>query len=566
MANELKMDQRQAIIGLWRLGWSHRRIAAELGIDRETVSRHVRSAARAEAGGCGPPVSSGANAAISITGSTTLAAGDSGMASPASSADAALPEESNAAISITGSTALAAGDSTTAFSLVPVGRRSLCEPLRAEILAGLDKGLTARRIWQDLRDGQGFAGDYQSVQRFVRRLGDASPLPFRRMECEPGAEAQIDFGRGAPIVTPEGKRSRPHLFRIVLSHSRKAYSEAAPRQTTELFLRCIENAFWRLGGVPKTLVVDNLKAAVLRGDWFDPELNPKIISFCRHYGTVLLPTRPRMPRHKGKIEAGVKYGQSNAVKGRVFASLAEQNLFLAQWEASVADQRIHGTTRKQVAAAFEAEKPALLPLPPERFPCFQEARRIVSRDGHVEVAKAYYSAPPEFVGRTIWARWDSRIVRLFDEGMNKQIALHARREPGTFATAAVHIAPAKRSGLERGAQWWLGKAHAIGPHAGQWAASTLEHRGIHALRVVMGLVSLTHKHSADRIEQACRCAASHGAYRLRDIRNLLQRATPAAEQRMLPFLEQHPVIRPLSEYDKIIQTSFDQTPTSPSSK
>jgi transposase len=594
MANELKMAQHQAIIGLWQRGWSQRRIAAELGIDRETVSRHVKAAAKAAEAAVpdretGPPGEDAANATISITGSTPLATGGStgSLGGESNSIDVESADtppsagEPNATISITGSTLLTTGGAgpssteigwaTNSAAAVPAadgsaGRHSLCEPLRAVIVAALDLGLTARRIWQDLKADHEFTGDYQSVQRFVRGLRNASPLPFRRMECEPGAEAQIDFGKGAPIVSTAGKRKCPHLFRIVLSHSRKAYSEVVPRQTTESFLRCIENAFWHFGGATKTLVPDNLKAAVLKADWFDPDLNPKIVAFCKHYGTVLLPTRVRTPRHKGKIERGVGYAQSNAVKGRTFSSLAEQNAFLQEWEATVADTRIHGTTRKQVGKAFaEVEKPALLPLPAGRFPCFQEAQRIVSRDGHVEVAKAYYSAPPEFVGRRVWARWDGHTVRLFDQQF-RQIAIHPQREPGRFNTDAKHIAPEKRCGIERGAAPWLKSAHAIGAYAGQWAQTILQQQGVHGLRVVMGLVSLTRKGPAHAIDQACRVACSHGAYRLRDVRNLLKRSEPAQEQQMLPFVDEHPVIRPLTEYGKFVKGAFDQTRVAPSNQ
>jgi len=602
MANEIKMEQHQAIIGLWRQGWSYRRIAAELHIDRETVSRHVKAlGGLAGPGPTTPPAPDGSNATILIAGSTGLAAGgsDGERLCPAEPGGGTVTGaiESNATIPIAGSAGLATGGSdgdhlspaeaglavasgagganaTTSIagsalgqansSDSAAGRRSLSASFRAVIIEGLDKGLTAQRIWQDLRDVHEFTGGYLSVQRFVRRLREATPLPFRRMECEPGAEAQVDFGKGAPLVRANGKPSRPHLFRIVLSHSRKAYSEVVPRQTTELFLRCIENAFWYFGGVPRTLVPDNLKAAVLNADWFDPELNPKIVAFCEHYGTVLLPTRPRTPRHKGKIERGVGYAQSNAVKGRTFASLAEQNAFLQEWESNIADTRIHGTTRQQVAAAFAREKPALLPLPAGRFPCFQEARRIVNRDGHVEVAKAFYSAPPEFVGRTLWARWDAQTVRLFDEQL-KQVAIHARREPGQFATAASHIAPAKRSGLERGAASWLASVHRIGAHAGEWGQAVLQQRGVPGTRVLMGLVSLTGTYSAQTIDRACRVAVSHGAYHLQVIRKLLKRSEPVAEQQMLPFIDEHEVIRPLSEYGKLVETAFDQTQVTPSS-
>jgi transposase len=127
-----------------------------------------------------------------------------------------------------------------------------------------------------------------------------------------------------------GKRRRPHLFRIVLSHSRKGYSEVVWRQTTENFIRCLENAFRYFGGVPKTLVIDNLRAAVTRADWFDPELNAKVAEFCQHYGTVILPTRPAMPRHKSGIEQVLKTN----VAGRVRTPVERREQLLAEFERS----------------------------------------------------------------------------------------------------------------------------------------------------------------------------------------------------------------------------------------
>ena len=129
------------------------------------------------------------------------------------------------------------------------------------------------------------------------------------------------------------------------------------RQDTESFLRCLENALRHFGGVPLLLNVDNLKAAVLKADWFDPQINPKLAAFCRHYSIHVMPCRPRMPQHKGKVEREVSYVRGNALKGRRFKSLAEENLFLRQWEENVADKRIHGTTCKQVAARFERNAP-----------------------------------------------------------------------------------------------------------------------------------------------------------------------------------------------------------------
>ena len=243
------------------------------------------------------------------------------------------------------------------------GRKSQCQPYAEEIEAKLKEGLSAQRIYQDLVVEHDFTGSYDSVKRFVRRLGSAMPLPFRRMECEPAQEAQVDFGTGASVITSEGRRKKSHVFRIVLSNSRKGYSEAVFHQTTDSFIRCLENAFWYFGGVPRTVVIDNLKAAVSKADWYDPELNPKLQSFCRHYGTLILPTKPYTSRHKGKVESGIGYVKNNALKGWKLSSLTEQNHHLLFWENHIADTRIHGTTRKQVAMVCEhSEEKALLPL------------------------------------------------------------------------------------------------------------------------------------------------------------------------------------------------------------
>ncbi len=535
MANRLKMAKIQAILELHRQGWSQRRIAGELGIDRETVGRYVG-----------------------------LAAGDSKPAiSPAGSETSGSPP--NPAISPPGSewSELPAG--IVDFLLRPrgVGRQSHCEPYRAIILAKVAQDLSSQRIYQDLVAEQAYAGSYDSVKRFVRRCGAKTPLPMRRMECGPGVEAQVDFGTGAPIIGPDGKRRKTHVFRIVLSHSRKAYSEVTFRQTTDEFLRCIENAFHHFGGVPQTLVIDNLRAAVSHPDWFDPELVPKLSVFARHYGTVILPTKSYTPRHKGKIERGIGYVKGNALKGKTFASLHDQNRHLAQWEASVADTRIHGTTRQQVGRVFaDVERSALQPLPWERFAFFQEAQRQVNRDGHVEVAKAYYSVPPEYLGRTVWVRWDTRLVRIFNSRL-ESIAVHARNEPGRFSTQDRHLPREKISSVERGAMWLLKQVSQIGPHTKAWSEAMLAHRGVEGIRVLQGLWSMTRKHRSSDLESACEIALSYGAFRLRTVRQLIARQ--AARQAVLPFLDDHPLIRPLSDYGQFVSQAIRQDAAPPRS-
>ncbi len=543
MSNLLKVAMIETILSLRQRGWSKRRIARELGINRETVARYLRHAPAAP------------KPAIAPTGSQE--ADDSSKPAIAPTGSALCDGDSRPAIAPTGSMSSAdALSPAAAEGRLAAGRPSECEPWRSAIQAKLDLGLSAQRIHQDLTAEHGFTGSYYSVRRFVRHLDEIHELPFRRLECGPGEEAQVDFGSGAPIVLANGTRRRTHVFRIVLSHSRKGYSEAVLRQTTDDFLRCLENAFWHFGGVPQRLVLDNLRAAVSKADWYDPDLNPKVRAFGQHYGVVLLPTRPYTPRHKGKVERGVDYVQENALKGRKFAGLDEQNRFLLDWERTVADTRIHGTTRRQVGAHFlTTERPALQRLPAQRFPNFREARRVVHRDGHVEVERAYYSVPPEYLGRQVWARWDGHLVRVFNERL-EQIAVHVQHEPGRFSTQSQHICGPKISGVERGAAWLLGQVRRLGPHSLRWAEAMLQARGVEGVRVLQGLLNLAHRHACDAIERACDIASSHGAFRLRTLRTLLDRAAPRQEQ--LPFLDEHTLIRPLSDYQQFVHDTFQK--------
>jgi transposase len=565
MANRLEMAMIQAIQQLHAAGLSRRAIARKLGVHRETVARLLRQSqtdpkpASAPSGSESPKPANFPGAPGRVSADALQAEAPAGAAGPdtPSKPASAPPGSDNGIRSTTDTTGPAPVGRASAGTAASTGPPSVCEPFRNLIVAMLAEELSAQRIYQDLTGEHGYRGSYYSVRRFVQKLEARLPLPVRRMECAPGFEAQVDYGTGIPVLASGGKRRKTHVLRIVLSHSRKGYSEASFRQTTDDFLRALENAFRHFGGVPQTIVIDNLRAAVKHPDWYDPELQPKLRSFCEHYHTVILPTRPYTPRHKGKVERGVAYVKGNGLKARAFQSLDDENRHLAAWEANVADTRIHGTTRRHVGQLFrEVERPALQPLPVEHFPCFQEGQRIVSRDGHIEVAKAYYSVPPEYLGRTVWVRWDARLVHVFNDHL-EQITVHVRHAQGRFSTQPAHIAPAKISGLERGAQWLLSKVSCVGAHTRSWSEAMLNARGIEGTRVLLGLAALTKTHSAATIENACEIALSYGEFRLRAIRRLLARR-PEATQPALPFLEEHPLIRPLADYAQIVAAALER--------
>jgi transposase len=259
MGNYLKMPDKRRVLALLGLGWSYRRIERETGVRRETVARYdPRRQSKAANLSTGSEVTS----------------------------DELADGESNAAN-------LSAGSSHAH------GPPGVAEPYRAQIEAGLRQGLTAQRIYQDLCELEAYPHKYASVRRYVRRLKQQHPKLVDVMEHPPGEEAQVDFFQGPPTFhEAQGRWRRPWIFRMTLSCSKHGYEEPLWTQERDGFLRAHEHAFVRLGGVPKTIRHDNLKAAVVRACLYDPDVSEVYAAFGKHWGFVPLPSRPRHPEEK----------------------------------------------------------------------------------------------------------------------------------------------------------------------------------------------------------------------------------------------------------------------------
>jgi hypothetical protein len=220
------------------------------------------------------------------------------------------------------------------------------------------------------------------------------------------------------------------------------------------------------------------------------------------------------------------------VRGWVNSKRAKQGHFLASVD-------------KQVGTFFtRAEQPKLRALPAALFPCFVEAKRTVHRDGHLAYDQAYYSAPPEYVGREVWVRAETRLVRLYNLRF-EAIAVHVRAERGRFATADAHIHSHKRVIIERGADYLRERCGLLGAHCGAWAEGLLAQRGPLGMRVLQGLLALAREHPIAALERACGRAVHLGLWRLRDVRRLAQDGEQVVQ---VDFLQAHPLIRDLSHY------------------
>ena len=516
MANYLKMKKRQQVIALLELGWSYRRIEGETGVRRETVSRYDRLRR--------------SKAAKVFPGSGVSPGPEDG---PFSDLD-----PSNPAKVFPGSTSKAA----KVFPGSEPPCRAAATRYHDVIVGKLEQRLSIQRIWQDLVADFGYGHSYESVKRYVRRLRPAGRVAGV-CHSEPGEEGQVDFFRGAPTLHPDtGQWRRPWVFRLTLGCSRHGYEEAVWDQKIETFLRLHERAFRDLGGVPRVIRHDNLKAAVVRACLFDPDTHPVYGAFAEHWGFTPLPTRPRNPRENGKQERSGGYVKDNALKGRRFDRLAEQNEHLRHWNRTIARLRIHGTTRKQVWTYFlEVERPALQSLPPEPFALFHSGTRVVHPDGHVEIRGAFYPAPSRLLGHKVDVRWDDRMVRIFFQDTLQ--ATHVRVPAGQYARTgeARAITSTQQAYLSK----QLGRCERIGPALHGWAAEAIAERGVRALRLIQGAVALTRKYPREAVCRAAALALEHRRFRYKDLLRLVEQAP---KQQPLDLIVDHPSIRSLDHY------------------
>src|SRR5258706_4167950 len=483
MSNVLDKDTQQQIRALGRLGWTLSRIQAATGIRRETVSGYLKAAGIAVRSR-GRPSESKAKPAISEEVSTDLGA------KPA----------------ITGEVV-----STDPVCPPPPGRApsaSACEPYREIIADALARGRNAVAIWQDLVDDHGFPGRYASVRRFVVALRGSCQADARVViTTAPGEEGQFDYGEG-PMVRDRGtgKYRRTRLFVLTLGCSRKSVRLLVWRSSAQIWAELHERAFRRLGGTVRVIVLDNLKEGVLTPDIYDPALNPLYRDVLAHYGVVALPCRVGDPDRKGKVEAGIGHAQKTPLRGLRFETIEEAQAYLDRWETRWADTRIHGTTKRQVAAMFAEEQPALGPLPLEPFRYYRFGVRTVHLNGCIEVEGAYYGAPPGWLGQRVQVQWNDLYVRLLAPKTGQLLREHLRTRRGWYQ---IHDAdrPARTPPSTLAL---LARATSAGPSIGTVCTQIQQHDGVPGVRRILGVLALAKKHGPAVVEDAAKAALDIG--------------------------------------------------------
>lgn len=411
---------------------------------------------------------------------------------------------------------------------------SKVEPYRETVRDLLEKGHQPKQIFEHLkRTVVGFSASVGGVKRFCQRLAKASPVGYVVMKYEAGQAAQVDFGSGPVLVDPRtGKARRTHVFVMTLCHSRHQYAEIVWDQTVETWLRCHRAAFAFFGGVVRTVIIDNLKAAITRACNSDPKVQRSYEDFARGYGFQISPCRPRTPRHKGRVESGVKYYKSSFLPLREFAGpgLSDANRQLLDWIMGEAGNRVHGTTHEIPLTVFaDRERAALQALPVRPPEIITWAQAPLHDNCHVTFESSYYSAPHTLIGQELLLRIGDRLVELYHGHI--RVAAHIRAVArGTFRTNDAHYPPEKVTHLQKTPQWCLKQATEVGASCLEFVTLLLGDAVLNRLPAAQKVAGLVAKFGAKRLEAACRRALEHDAIEFRAVKSILMKGldqTPA---------------------------------------
>ena len=409
---------------------------------------------------------------------------------------------------------------------------SSAEPWREAMLELVERGCAPQAIHDTLRLREpSFTVSLSAVKRYCARLkkerGVRPEDVAIPVETEPGEVAQVDFGYVGRLYDPtRGVLRRAWVFVMTLGHSRHQYAEVVFDQKAQTWQSLHVHAFEHFGGVPKVVVPDNLKAAVVRAAFSTADevaINRSYREIARHYGFLVDPTPPRSPEKKGKVEAGVKYVKRSFFAPREGLDRVTANRELLVWIREIAGRRVHGTTHRRPLEVFEREeRAALAPLPRERFEPIVWRTAKVHPDGHVAFEKRLYSVPWRRIGEQVWVKATPSTVAIYAD--EERIATHPRRGEGPRSTDEAHLPDHRRDLRHRGRTYWERRAARLGEDVRRYVVEVFDSDDVvYQLRNVQASVTHLEKYPDSRANRACARALAFGNLTVGGLKNILRR-------------------------------------------
>ena len=382
-----------------------------------------------------------------------------------------------------------------------------------------------------LRDPE-FRGSLSAVKRLcareAKRRGIRAEEVAIPVETAPGEVAQVDFGYVGMIRDNKSNElRRAWVFVMTLAFSRHMFAKIVFDQKLETWQQLHVDAFAYFGGVPRVIVPDNLKAAIVRASFgVDDEaaLTRSYRELARHYGFMVDPAPPRAPKKKGKVEASVKYVKRNFFLPRRDLGIESANRELLRWLETIAGQRIHGTTWRKPLEVFESlEKSALLPLPRDPFEIVTWRAAKVHPDSHIAFEKRLYSVPWTLIGKEVWIRATPSTVAIFHD--EARIATHSRRGTGDRSTNEMHLPDHRKELRHRQREFWEERASAMGEDVLAYIKAAFDQDDVLLrLRTVQAVVTHLEPFPKERANRACARALEFGNFKVAAIKSILRNA------------------------------------------
>jgi transposase len=441
-------------------------------------------------------------------------------------------------------------------------RPSTLDPFKPFLLATLEQypRLRATRLHEMLRT-RGYTGSAVQVRRWVRTVRPAARAEaYLRLETLPGEQGQVDWGNFGALPIGRARRTLS-CFVLVLSWSRAVYARFALDQTLESFLRGHVEAFTALGGVPRTLLYDNLKSVVLDRAGDHIRFHPRMLELAGHYHFAPQPCAPYRGNEKGKVERMIQYLRHSFFAARRFASLDDLNAQLARWIADVAHARpLPGGARDRlVRDALAEERPRLLPLPAHPFACELVRPAVSGKTPYLRFDGNDYSIPHGLIRRPLTLVVSETLVRILDGAT--EVARHARRyDRGQRVEDPAHLAALARE--KRHARELRGRDRLRATCAyAEALLDALARRGEPLAPHTTALLRLLDQYGATALDWALQEALARGAVSAASVGHLLDQRARARRQPppLTVILPDDPRVRdlrvtphPLSAYDALL--------------
>jgi transposase len=408
-----------------------------------------------------------------------------------------------------------------------VPRPSKLDPYKKQIVRWLESHpYTAAQIFLRLREG-GYTGGITMVKEYVHRIRPPHTPAFLTLAFAPGECAQVDWGQFGSIGVGNTRR-RLSFFVMVLCYSRMLYVEFTVSETMEHFLAGHANAFTFFGGVPERVMVDNLRSAVLRHALGQaPVLNPRYKDFADHCGFAVRACGVGQAHEKGRVENAVGYIKKNFLAGLELSDFALVNPAARLWLDSVANVRLHGSTKRQPCELFQAEKPRLKPLParPYDVGVLQSVR--ASRQFRVTVDTNTYSVPAEYAGAALTLKLYPDHLCLYhqDKLIVRHVRCYDRRRDFEHPDHPKVLLQQRRRARD---QKLLQRLLSLTPRAERFYEGLAERR-LNVLHHIRQIVALAEIYGSERTARAIEDALEFQAFSCEYIANLLEQ-----RQRILP--------------------------------